>query len=159
MRARRSGFMGFWWDGASGLFGCSISVIPPQTREQQATSGLWIDSVINPINHWTTDGFHIWDNSSDFLSIFLICSRTQAHTPTHSEAHTHTHNYELEKWEMLQILHTKTWQCILATIAICVQFYFFCTSTLRRMLSLKNPSHPGWFKLMVLDKALGLLGY
>lgn len=64
-------------------------------QKNNRTAGLWIDSVINPINHWTVDGFHIWDNSSDFLPLFLICSHT--HTNIHTQVHAQTH---VQTWKM-----------------------------------------------------------
>ena len=93
-------------------------------QKNNRTAGLWIDSVINPINHWIADGFHIWDNSSDFLPLFLIRRHTHTHSHSTSSCTYTCTNNQLEKWEVLQIIHTIVWHCIFLTIVVLFSFIF-----------------------------------
>lgn len=82
-------------------------------QKKSSTSGLWIDSVINPINHQTTGGFHIWDDSSD-LAPYLSHLQTWPWT-------SHTRAWEMEeRWNSHQTIAR---ECISATIAGFVLFH------------------------------------
>lgn len=126
-------------DGPEQMGGLAVVFLSLHHKQQNnRTAGLWIDSVINPINHRTADGCHIWDNSSDCLPLFLICSRT------HTSVHTHVQTQRSENGEHCRsstqysmTLHLGQECCF-----VLFGFHFVAFPHWEEWFLFKNPPHP-----------------
>lgn len=111
-------FYGFLNEDGLKPVGCLAVVFLSSHNKQKntRTSGLWTESVINPINHRTTGGFHIWDDSSDFAPYL-------SHLQTWPQTHTRTHTGVWKMGKCWKSHQTIAWECISVTIVGSVLFH------------------------------------